>query len=145
MSFEHHIKNIFHYFQRAFIEIFLKGKSPNLIWDNNLGSHTNFPVAKPLWIHSWCFIVFDHLISPVLTLKITSLLDLLEQKMLVRSISFGHMFITTSLSMNILCEGNKSPLQRDFFSNSAGNLLPALGLLSGLSSLCNFVIIFSLM
>ena len=24
-----------------------------LIWMKNLGSHTNWPVAKPLWIRSW--------------------------------------------------------------------------------------------
>ena len=45
--------------------------------------------------------------------------------------------------MNILHVGDKSPVQRDFFTKSAGDLLPALGFLGGLYSFCNFVIIFS--
>ena len=47
--------------------------------------------------------------------------------------------------MYILRVGNKSPVQRGFFTNSTGNLLPALGFLGGLYNVCNFVIIFSLM
>ena len=47
--------------------------------------------------------------------------------------------------MNILCTGDKSLVQRGFFTNSAGNLLPALGFLGGLYNFCNFVIIFCLM
>ena len=39
--------------------------------------------------------------------------------------------------MNNLCAGDKLPVQRGFFINSAGDLLPALGF-------CNFVVIFSL-
>ena len=46
--------------------------------------------------------------------------------------------------MNILCAGDKSPVQRDFFTNSAGDLLPALGFQGGLHNSCNFVIIFCL-
>ena len=52
---------------------------------------------------------------------------------------------TTGLLMNILRAGNKSPMQRGFFTNSAGDLLPALGFLGGLYDFCNFVVIFSLM
>ena len=48
-------------------------------------------------------------------------------------------------SMNFLRAGDKSPLQRGFFTNSTGNLLLALGFLGGLYNFCNFVIIFSLM
>ena len=46
--------------------------------------------------------------------------------------------------MNILHAGDKSPLQRGFFANSADYLLPALGFLDGLYNFCNFLIIFSL-
>ena len=51
----------------------------------------------------------------------------------------------SGLSMNILHAGDKSPIQRGFFTNSTGNLLPTLGFLGGLYNFCNFVIIFSLM
>ena len=44
---------------------------------------------------------------------------------------------------NILCVGDKSPIQRGFFNNSAGNLLPALSFLGELYNFCNFLIIFS--
>ena len=47
--------------------------------------------------------------------------------------------------MNILLVGDKLPVQRDFFTNSAGDLLPTLGFLGGLYNFCNFVIIFFLM
>ena len=53
--------------------------------------------------------------------------------------------IWTGLSMNILRLGDKSPMQRGFFTNSAGDLLSALRFLGELSNLFNFVIIFSLM
>ena len=36
------------------------------------------------------------------------------------------------LSMNILHVGNKSPVQRGFFKNNSGNLLPTLRFLGGL-------------
>ena len=51
----------------------------------------------------------------------------------------------TGLLTNILCAGNKSPLQRGFFTNSAGDLLPTIAFLGGLYNFLNFVIIFSLM
>ena len=51
---------------------------------------------------------------------------------------------TLALLMNILHTGNM-PMQRGFFTNSAGYLLPALGFLGGLYNFLNFVIIFSLM
>ena len=51
----------------------------------------------------------------------------------------------TCLSMNILSAGDKLPVQRGFFANNTGDLLPALGFLGGLYNFCNFVIIFSLM
>ena len=41
--------------------------------------------------------------------------------------------------------GDKSPMQRGFFTKSTGVLLPALGFLGRLYNFCNFVIIFSLM
>ena len=44
--------------------------------------------------------------------------------------------------MNILRTGDKSPVQRGFFTNSTGNLLPTLEFLGGLNNFCNFVIIF---
>ena len=50
----------------------------------------------------------------------------------------------SNLSMNILHAGNKSHMQRGFFTSSVGNLLPVLGFLGGLYNFCNFVIIFSL-
>ena len=47
--------------------------------------------------------------------------------------------------MNILRAGDKSPVQRGFFTNSAGDLLPALGFLGGPYNFFDFVIIFYLM
>ena len=47
--------------------------------------------------------------------------------------------------MNILRAGDKSPMQWGFFTNSAGDLLPALDFLGGLYNFWNLVIIFSLM
>ena len=47
--------------------------------------------------------------------------------------------------MNILSAGDKLPVQRGFFTNSTGNLLPTLGHLGRLCYFCNFGIIFSLM
>ena len=47
--------------------------------------------------------------------------------------------------MNILSVGDKSPLQQGFFTNSVGDLLPALDFLSELYNFCNLVIMFSLM
>ena len=52
---------------------------------------------------------------------------------------------TSGLSMNILRAGDKSRVQRIFFTNSAGDLLPAQGFLGGLYNFCNFLITFSLM
>ena len=46
--------------------------------------------------------------------------------------------------MNNLCAGDKLPVQRGFFINSAGDLLPALGFLRRLYNFCNFVVMFSL-
>ena len=54
-------------------------------------------------------------------------------------------FLDSGRSMNILRVGNKWPMERGFFTNSAGNLLPTLGFLGGLYNFSNFVIIFSLM
>ena len=51
----------------------------------------------------------------------------------------------SGLSTNILRTGNKSPVQRGFFKNRMGNLLPALRFLGGMYNFCNFVIIFFLM
>ena len=48
------------------------------------------------------------------------------------------------LSINILRVGDKSPVQRGFFENSAGDVLLALRFLGGLYNFCNFVIVFSL-
>ena len=47
--------------------------------------------------------------------------------------------------MKILNAGDKLLMQRGFFTDSMGHLLPALGFLGGLYNFCNFVIIFSLM
>ena len=54
------------------------------------------------------------------------------------------MFINLSsgLSMNILRAGDKSPVQKGFLTNSAGDVLPVLGSLGGLYNFCNFEIIF---
>ena len=52
---------------------------------------------------------------------------------------------TTGLSMNFFHAGNKSPVQRGFFTNIAGDLLPTLGFLGGLYNFFNFTTIFSLM
>ena len=45
--------------------------------------------------------------------------------------------------MNILHACNKLPMQRGFFTNSTGDLLPARS--DGLYNFCNLVINFSLM
>ena len=42
--------------------------------------------------------------------------------------------------MNILGAGDKLPMQRDFFKNSLGDLLPVLRFLGRLYNFCNFVI-----
>ena len=42
--------------------------------------------------------------------------------------------------MNILCAGDKLPVQRGFFKNGTDDLLPALRFLGGLYNFCNFVI-----
>ena len=47
--------------------------------------------------------------------------------------------------MNILGMGYKLQVQRSFFNNSVGDLLPALSFLGGLYDFSNFVIIFSWM
>ena len=47
--------------------------------------------------------------------------------------------------MNILHAGNVLPMQRGFFNNGVGDLLPALSFLGELYNFCNFVIIISLM
>ena len=49
------------------------------------------------------------------------------------------------LSMNILHAGSQSSVQRGFFKNSMGNLLPTIRFLVGLYNFCNFAIIFSLL
>ena len=53
-----------------------------------------------------------------------------------------YIYIYKGLSMNILCTGNKSPMQRGFFTNSVGDLVLALVFLAGCII---FVIIFSLL
>ena len=45
----------------------------------------------------------------------------------------------TGLSMNILRAGDKSPVQKRFFENSGGDVLPALRFLGGLYNFCNYV------
>ena len=50
------INCIRHCVRGEFIQIkikFIKIFSFLLIWDKNLGSHTGWPVAKPLWIRPW--------------------------------------------------------------------------------------------
>ena len=49
--------------------------------------------------------------------------------------------VNSGLSMNILCMDDISPVQRGFFNNSAGDLLPALSSLGELYNFYNFVII----
>ena len=49
--------------------------------------------------------------------------------------------VNSGLSMNILRMGDILPVQRGFFNNSAGDLLPALSFLGELYNFCNFVII----
>ena len=47
--------------------------------------------------------------------------------------------------MNILCAGDRLPVEERFFKNSAGDLLLALRFLGRLDKFCNFVFILSLM
>ena len=58
---------------------------------------------------------------------------------------FKNTFHLADLSMNILCLGDKSPIQRGFFKNKTSRLVPALRFLVGLYKFCNFVIMLSLM
>ena len=68
------------------------------------------------------------------------------QNLLFFNVNFIIKFFPKSgLSMNILRAGDKPPLQRGFFKNSAGDLLPAQRLPGGLYNACDFVIMFSLM
>ena len=61
---------------------------------------------------------------------------------------FGQQYSTShaliGLSMNILCAGDKSPVQECVLKTSADDLLSALRFLGGLHNFCNFVIILSL-
>ena len=41
--------------------------------------------------------------------------------------------------MNILCVGDKSPMQKGFSKNGVGDLLPALRFVGRLYNFCNFV------
>ena len=50
--------------------------------------------------------------------------------------------VFAGLSINILRTGDKSTVQRGFFTNSAGDSLPALGFLGGLYNFLNFLIVF---
>ena len=47
--------------------------------------------------------------------------------------------------MNIFRAGDKLPVQRGFFTDSARDLLPVLDFLGELNIFCNLVIMFSLM
>ena len=47
--------------------------------------------------------------------------------------------------MNIFRAGDKLPVQRGFFTDSARDLLPVLDFLGELNNFCNLVIMFSLM
>ena len=49
----------------------------------------------------------------------------------INHFTFNRKFADICLSMNILHVGDKLPMQRGFFRNSMGNLLPTLGFLGG--------------
>ena len=66
--------------------------------------------------------------------------NLLFKKQIKSKLGNKRFLNKAGLSMNILCAGDKSPVQRGFFTNSMG----ALGSLGGLYNFCNFVVIFSL-
>ena len=63
----------------------------------------------------------------------------------IQKVNSDQIFLVAGLSVIIVHAGDKLSVPRGFFTNSAGNLLPALGCLGGLYNFCNFVIIFSLM
>ena len=63
--------------------------------------------------------------------------------LLIKNGRYAFLIRLAGLSMNILCAGDKSPMQRGFFKNNAGDLLPALRFLGGLYNFCNYVIIIS--
>ena len=65
--------------------------------------------------------------------------------LLIKNGRYAFLIRLAGLSMNILCAGDKLPMQRGFFKNNAGNLLPALRFLGGLYNFCNCVIKFSLL
>ena len=66
--------------------------------------------------------------------------NLLFKKQIKSELGNKRFLNKAGLSMDILCAGDKSPVQRGFFTNSMG----ALGSLGGLYNFCNFVVIFSL-
>ena len=66
--------------------------------------------------------------------------NLLFKKQIKSKLGNKRFLNKAGLSMNILCAGDKSPVQRGFFTNSMG----ALGSLGGLYNFCNFAVIFSL-
>ena len=66
--------------------------------------------------------------------------NLLFKKQIKSKLGNKRFLNKAGLSMNILCVGDKSPVQRGFFTNSMGTL----GSLGGLYNFCNFVVIFSL-
>ena len=65
--------------------------------------------------------------------------------LLIKNGRYAFLIRLKDLSMSILCAGDKSPMQRGFFKNNAGDLLPALRFLGGLYNFCNYVIIISLL
>ena len=65
---------------------------------------------------------------------------IITQKFLVLSLKpVWHFLPVSGLSMNILCAGDKSPAQKGFLKNSAGDLLPTLKFLGGLCNFCNYI------
>ena len=65
--------------------------------------------------------------------------------LLIKNGRYAFLIRLAGLSMNILYAGDKSPMQRGFFQNNAGDLLSAVRFLGGLYNFCNCVIIFSLL
>ena len=53
------------------------------------------------------------------------------------------LWVKLGLSINVLCVDSKLSMQRVFFKNSMGNLLPVLRFPGGLYNFCIFIIIFS--
>ena len=115
----------------------------SLLWLFLFSSQLFFPsvllVVSPILLSVsllfFCYQFYDYFFVTTIILPIS----------IVTAVTNTFINVSAGLLVNILCAGDKSPVQEGFFKNSTGNLLPALRFLGGLYNFCNFVIILSLL